>query len=210
MVEKNPFIQFGDQNSMIDSITFLATLYNISEIKPDHYEKLSGLFSEFRLFKAPNLTLLDSMYTILKKNKFIHLFFVQKTHIHDTGGIYPLGNVEEQLKIFPYIFLGFNSDFGNTAIRSETLQDKVMDFFLKTDIDFTDSPVFSRKYQCESDSEVLLRESLNPKMRNIIGQNDGWLMEFKNNLCVIGNNIRVEINAIQSLINFGFDLVNAE
>ncbi|WP_057937934.1 hypothetical protein [Algoriphagus resistens] len=57
-------------------------------------------------------------------------------------------------------------DFGNALITPETPVDKVLDFFLRRDIDFKENKEFSDKFYLIGTNKNLLRSKITPAIQN--------------------------------------------
>ncbi|MEL6534984.1 MAG: hypothetical protein AAFQ98_06200 [Bacteroidota bacterium] len=66
-------------------------------------------------------------------------------------------------------------------LRPEHFGDRIKSAFGKDDIDFDDSPVFSKKYFLAGPDEAQLRTFFSPDMRAFFEEHQGWYIETQGN-----------------------------
>jgi hypothetical protein len=87
--------------------------------------------------------------------------------------------------------------FGNTIIRPESFADKVLDLYLKLDIDNPDYPKFSRNFYVTSDNKDALIDNLPSEFYNLLETNKDVQIEFKNNSCLF--RLSKSVNSLDAL-----------
>lgn len=75
-----------------------------------------------------------------------------------------------------------DSDYGHMLIRPETLEDNVMEWFKRTEIDFPGHPEFSSHYFCVAKDASLAMKFLTDDRLNLISAQKEIFTEVRNNL----------------------------
>ena len=73
-------------------------------------------------------------------------------------------------------------DYGKIMIRPETIQDKVQEIFVKSEIDFPDHPGFSSRYYFVADDKGLARSFATDRRLSLIGMQRELIVEINNNI----------------------------
>jgi hypothetical protein len=84
-------------------------------------------------------------------------------------GKFPTGYSEPQIVGLKKL----SRNYGKIFIRPETFEDKVSELFIKSEIDFPDSPKFSFRYYCLTDDEIKARSfATQDRLKSIEKQNE--------------------------------------
>lgn len=106
-----------------------------------------------RLKDSPLITDYDDIYfckSFKINNAFEDLHILILKYSYQTrSGRYDLNNSELQIVAIKSL----NKSYGNLLIRPETLQDKVIELIISSEIDLEDYPSFSAKYYFVAESE---------------------------------------------------------
>ena len=73
-------------------------------------------------------------------------------------------------------------DYGKIMIRPESIQDKVQEIFVKSEIDFPDHPGFSSRYYFVADDKGLARSFATDRRLSLIGMQRELFVEINNNI----------------------------
>ena len=73
-------------------------------------------------------------------------------------------------------------DYGKIMIRPESIQDKVQEIFVKSEIDFPDHPGFSSRYYFVAEDKGLARSFATDRRLSLIGLQRELFVEVNNNI----------------------------
>lgn len=81
-----------------------------------------------------------------------------------------------------FIIKRLDFDYGKIMIRPETIQDKVQEIFVKSEIDFPDHPGFSSRYYFVADDKGLARSFATDRRLSLIGMQRELFVQINNNM----------------------------
>lgn len=81
-------------------------------------------------------------------------------------------------------FKKLKKNYGHLLISPESIEDKIRDWFEKSDIDFKDFPKFSSKYLFQADDKNKAESFATAGRLNLIEQQTNIIIEVKNDLLV--------------------------
>ena len=135
--------------------------------------------------------LLDS-FAILSNYRDMNLYDLFKVVIN--GQVFYFGTLEVEytwkesrypssLREFQnFMIKRLDFDYGKIMIRPETIQDKVQEIFVKSEIDFPDHPGFSSRYYFVADDKGLARSFATDRRLSLIGMQRELYVEINNNI----------------------------
>lgn len=95
-------------------------------------------------------------------------------------------------------------------LRPENLGDKIKSVFGRKDIDFDDSPEFSKQYYLVGANEKEVRNLFSPRLRSFLVRNQGWYLEANGNyLLLFRAGHRVKPPQMTAFLQEGLTLKNA-
>lgn len=145
------------------------------------------IFRNFDTLKAnPGFALND--YYNLGDERVVNLyFFSTTTRVSSKHGVHDFYDMHG-FCAFP-----IKTKFGRTIIRSETILDKVAEFFSPCEHDFDQFPEFSSKFCCFSNDPLQLQMALRPEItKTFLDMADKFQVEFGFDYCVITNQSSIE------------------
>lgn len=81
-------------------------------------------------------------------------------------------------------FTKLKKDYGQLLISPESIEDKIRDWFEKSDIDFKDFPKFSSRYLFQADDRNKAESFATANRLQLIEQQPNIIIEVKNNLLI--------------------------
>lgn len=81
-------------------------------------------------------------------------------------------------------FTKLKKDYGQLLISPESIEDKIRDWFEKSDIDFKDFPKFSSRYLFQADDRNKAESFATTNRLQLIEQQPNIIIEVKNNLLI--------------------------
>lgn len=83
-----------------------------------------------------------------------------------------------------------STDIGQVMMRPESLGDKLVEFFKKTEVDFDQSPEFSESYYVLATDEARLREAVNPQLLDHLAtRKDLYIEASDQDFCVLWSTV---------------------
>jgi hypothetical protein len=168
-----------EKESWEDAQTSLDKIASIFDVKSTS----KPLLRNFSLFSSKVDPKIYDSWTIKGSDNKFNLCLVEYRYIFSTAG--PVGGyIHSDLSLYLYGHLPLKKSFGNTIIRPESIADKVLDLYLKLDIDNPDYPKFSRNFYVTSDNKDALIKNFPSEFYNLLETNEDVQIEFKNNSCL--------------------------
>ena len=88
-------------------------------------------------------------------------------------------------------------NFPTTLLRPEGLKDKAMSsIWLATDIDFSNSPVFSNRYWLEGKEKGIIRTMYTKDVRTFLAKEKNWYIETHKNAIIIAKKNKLITNEV--------------
>ena len=162
-----------------------AILTNVAEAFS--IEKANGIINgatlaKFWLFKNQQNPQFKNAWKITKDG---HSFYITSVDIDSTLVLRGRTTfVKTQTHTFLYCLLNTAQDFGISLIRPETIEDKIIELFQRTEIDFKEDRLFSWKYFCQSKTEEQFKGAVTLDLMEYLSGHSGLQLEFSGDLCL--------------------------
>jgi hypothetical protein len=167
-------------------IDFVEELYVSNQGKIEEISESTDNEIEFYKKLDNSLLLIDYIdiyfyksFKVLGCADFANILVI-KTFYKIRSGKYNIGDYELQL----IGMKSLNKNFGNILLRPETLADKIVELFSRTEIDFNDYPLFSTKYYLLADNESLCKSFATNQRINLIEDQNEILIQVMDNLLI--------------------------
>jgi len=164
-------IELNRYNALIMKIKSAVEMQNCTRIFNEDPEQIisrfhiNTLYEEFRLhdfYLLPTFNN-DEMYF----GTLAVVYSIQK------------GKTEEKTtEIQSFVLKKLERNYETMLIKPESLQDKIMDIFIKDDIDFSDYPDFSKKYYFIAKNKDLALKFATAKRIDLITEQDKIIVEI--------------------------------
>ena len=131
-------------------------------------------------------------FVILSKYRDLNLYDLFKVVIN--GQVFYFGTLEVEYtwkeSRYPssvrefqnFMIKRLDFDYGKIMIRPESIQDKVQEIFVKSEIDFPDHPGFSSRYYFVAEDKGLARSFATDRRLSLIGLQRELFVEVNNNI----------------------------
>jgi hypothetical protein len=99
-----------------------------------------------------------------------------------------------------------NNDYEHTLLKNESLKDKIIDFFIKQDIDFKEDKEFSKIFYIVSKNTETVKSYFTEEMRQALlkFKDNNIIVEFKDNKIYVGteNNFQDDASILNTIVDF--------
>ncbi len=140
----------------------------------------SYLYKSYKLFDNAYLLVLKNTYKIIQDRR--------------------QSNINSELQLVAIKEL--KQDYGNIYIRPETFADKMVETFIKTEIDFVEYPKFSSKYYVIAESENQCRMFVTPSIVELISLQKEIHIHISKNVLITKYCRTITEENFESLLNF--------
>ncbi|MFL5810446.1 MAG: hypothetical protein ACJ749_13055 [Flavisolibacter sp.] len=161
-------------------------------------------------FKWKNFSLLHDYSNLLNRqtlkiqNKNVYILFAEVER--EVVGRYDTILIKE-FRFFVVCFL--NKSFGHILIRKEKLEDKINEYFNKTQLNFPGDDLFNKRFYVLATEEDKALSLLDKNFRNElvkVDKTENLLVEVVDNLLLICNNKMVDLQSFEELVRLGNNL----
>jgi len=145
-------------------------------------------------------------------DKKINLLFVSINSIDNDFDIsipdYIKGNLANYYfhNIQLWAVLTSNNNYEHTLLKSESLKDKIIDFFIKQDIDYHDDKEFSKNFYIMSNNSETAKNYFYKEMRKAIlkFKDSKIIIELKGDKIYVGteNNFQEDASLLNNIVDF--------
>jgi len=115
---------------------------------------------------------------------------------------------QEIQEIEPILIVSLPHDVGKAFIRKETAVDKVVDLFVKVDIDFEAYPNFSKNYLVVGDNPELIKKSLPKGLLESLEKIKEMIVEINGTHCLIRSEKNLTEKLLLQLLSIGNKITN--
>lgn len=112
------------------------------------------------------------------------------SHMSEASGGEPLslhGGPQLRQFVEPYLAvqLPLGRDLGTVQMKPEGFADRLLGLLLRADVDFSDSPKFSRLFHVACTDEAQLRSWATPQLLDLLAKNPGIYIEIRRSVMTI-------------------------
>ncbi|HCZ36843.1 MAG TPA: hypothetical protein DHV26_13055 [Cytophagales bacterium] len=164
--------------------------------------KLLGKFDELKRYesvfvhKVTELKGRSDSFTLLLIDKHSRIVRRKK------NGSY----IEEIQEIEPILVFNLQQDVGKTFIRRETVTDKLVDLFIRVDIDFKEYPNFSKNYLVVGEKPAEIQKCLPKGLLESLEKIDGMIIEINGNMGLVRSEKNLTENLLLQLLSIGYKI----
>lgn len=133
------------------------------------------------------ILLLDKHSTIVRKKK---------------SGAY----LEEIQEIEPILVFNLQQDVGKAFIRTETVADKLVDLFIRVDIDFKEYPNFSKNYLVVGEKPDEIQKCLPKGLLESLEKIEGMIIEINGNMGLVRSEKNLTEATLLQLLSIGYKI----
>ncbi|MBN8652239.1 MAG: hypothetical protein J0L67_12465 [Cytophagales bacterium] len=133
------------------------------------------------------ILLIDKHSTIVRKKK---------------NGAY----LEEIQEIEPVLVFNLQQDVGKAFIRTETVTDKLVDLFIRVDIDFKEYPNFSKNYLVVGEKPDEIQKYLPRGLIESLEKIEGMIIEINGNMGLVRSEKNLTENLLLQLLSIGYKI----
>ncbi len=182
----------------IDILEELQKNYNFSDTEGIYGENPGELLNSFVMFSGyRDLDLYDLFKVVI--NGQVFYFGTLEVEYTWKESRYPSAMREFQNFMIKKLDFGY----GKMLIRPETIQDKVQEIFVKSEIDFTDHPGFSSRYYFVAEDKGLARSFATDRRLSLIEMQRELYVEVNNNVLLAKFARNVNYDDCLSLLELG-------
>lgn len=142
----------------------------------------------------------------LSNDKKINLLFVSTNSIDNDVPEYIIGNLANFNNIQLWAVLTTNNNYDHTLLRCESIKNKIIDFFIKQDIDYIDDKEFSNNFYIMSNNTETAKNYFSDEMRKAILKFKGSkiIIELKGDKIYVGteNNFQEDASLLNNIVDF--------
>lgn len=143
------------------------------------HEMLSGM--EF--YKSYDFVVISETLKVVRENRCSFLALLNFNYTVKPVK-YPLNEINENYaEVIGIVRLA--KDYGRVLIRPETIEDKMSEFFCRTEVDFENETQFNRKYFTLTDQEQRLRTQVSSHFLNTIATYDDLQIEINGHVLFV-------------------------
>jgi hypothetical protein len=149
----------------------------------------------FSMFRDLQPTIVESLRSVDAEIP-MHVVLIEYATNHSIGRLHNSGSDHYLFGHFP-----LNKTYPKTFICKETVREKIVDLFVKVDLDFKHSKKFSRKFQVLTEDKVLLSNLLQFKQLDDLAAFPDMEVEIQQNACLFRTSRRaISIQEATSLV----------
>lgn len=142
----------------------------------------------------------------LSNVKKINLLFVSTNAIDNDVPEYIIGNLANFHNIQLWAVLTTNNNYEHTLLRCESIKNKIIDFFIKQDIEYKDDKEFSNNFYIMSNDLEIAKNYFSVEMRKAILKFKGSkiIIELKGDKIYVGteNNFQEDASLLNNIVEF--------
>lgn len=97
-------------------------------------------------------------------------------------------------------------DYGKILIRPELWHDKIQDVWLKTDLDFKHSPLFSKRYHCMASDVAKANTFCSPERLDKIQKYNNLIIEVQEQVMIIRNEKSLNLKDLISMTELSLQI----
>ncbi|MBK7031557.1 MAG: hypothetical protein IPH45_21220 [Bacteroidales bacterium] len=176
---------------LTDYLNQYRNLFQFLELNPDEEQQLIAQIKAFGTYQHYDMVVLrESVWVICPNHRFI-LAVISLSIDHITTKTRQYNGTEVLQEVLGFTRLRF--DQGRLLIRPESLQDKLIEYFVQAEVDYKEFPLFSKKYYLLTDQPD---RKLPSSMLSTIEKYDDLEIEVMGNTLQVGHKrIYTEENA---------------
>ena len=176
-------------NSKFEISNDTETKYNLSSLN-------SFVDNNFRIIQDYQLS----------NDKKINLLFVSTNSIDNDVPEIIIGNLANFHNIQLWAVLTTNNNYEHTLLRCESIKNKIIDFFIKQDIEYKDDKEFSKNFYIMSNDLEIAENYFSEEMRKAILKFKGSkiIIELKGDKIYVGteNNFQEDASLLNNIVEF--------
>ncbi len=181
-----------------DILEELQKNYNFSETDGIYGENPRQLLNSFVMFSGyRDLDLYDLFKVVISGQVFY--FGTLEVEYTWKESRYPSAMREFQ----NFMIKKLDFDYGKLLIRPETIQDKVQEIFVKSEIDFADHPGFSSRYYFVAEDKSLARSFATDRRLSLMEMQRELFVEINSNLLLAKFSRNVNYDDCLTLLELG-------
>ena len=176
-------------NSKFEISNDTETEYNLSSLN-------SFVDNNFRIIQD---------YQLINDKK-INLLLVSTNSIDNDVPEIIIGNLANFHNIQLWAVLTTNNNYEHTLLRCESIKNKIIDFFIKQDIEYKDDKEFSKNFYIMSNDLEIAKNYFSEEMRKAILKFKGSkiIIELKGDKIYVGteNNFQEDASLLNNIVEF--------
>jgi len=138
---------------------------------------------KFFIYSSRNSPELIDVWEISKGGATFYLCNVAfETTLNIRGYVSSLNRIQKHN--YFYGFLKPSRNFGTSLIRPETIQDKINELFIKTEVDFKEHKAFSSKYYCVAQDKEKFKKAMSLSLMEYLSSLKYIELEFNEDGCL--------------------------
>jgi hypothetical protein len=176
-------------NSKFEVSTDIETDYNLASLN-SFVDNNFGIIEDYQL----------------SNDKKINLLFVSTNSIDNDVPEYIIGNSANFNNIQLWAVLTTNNNYEHTLLRCESIKNKIIDFFIKQDIDYIEDKEFSNNFYIMSNNSETAKNYFSEEMRKAIlkFKDSKIIIELKGDKIYVGteNNFQEDASLLNNIVEF--------
>jgi hypothetical protein len=176
-------------NSKFEVSTDTETDYNLASLN-SFVDNNFGIIQDYQLIN----------------DKKINLLFVSTNSIDNDVPEYIIGNLANFNNIQLWAVLTTNNNYEHTLLRCESIKNKIIDFFIKQDVDYIDDKEFSKNFYIMSNDSETAKNYFSEEMRKAIlkFKDSKIIIELKGDKIYVGteNNFQEDASLLNNIVEF--------
>ena len=176
-------------NSKFEVSTDTETDYNLSSLN-SFVDNNFGIIQDYQL----------------SNDKKINLLFVSTNSIDNDVPEYIIGNLANFNNIQLWAVLTTNNNYEHTLLRCESIKNKIIDFFIKQDIDYIEDKEFSNNFYIMSNNSETAKNYFSEEMKKAIlkFKDSKIIIELKGDKIYVGteNNFQEDASLLNNIVEF--------
>ena len=142
----------------------------------------------------------------LINDKKINLLFVSTNSVDNDVPEIIIGSLVNFHNIQLWAVLTTNNNYEHTILRCESIKNKIIDFFIKQDIDYIDDKEFSNNFYIMSNDSETAKNYFSKEMRKAIlkFKDSKIIIELKGDKIYVGteNNFQEDASLLNNIVDF--------
>lgn len=197
-MQLNTFNLVGEEVDLLKIIEKQIVKKRDVELCNSNLLYFESILNSCHFLKNYNHWYLTNSFKLKNNKQNAHILHVK------TISLYNSPKSGEHAIVDNYLFGYFEAEkaLGHVFVRPETIEDKINEFFTKTEIDFESNPKFSKKYFMLSDNRELTENNVNHKFLSVIEDHNGLHIEIKNNKIITTSLTNMNIDEVDRITDF--------
>lgn len=168
---------------IIDTLISILTNCQFRELNEPEVENIENIILRFESLNDYSQVVLSEAIEIKKHKQISFLVLLSMTFSFKSTK-----SPQNETRFSEYELIGIatlKKDYGRVLIRPETIEDKISNLFLVTDIDFDFNKDFSKKYYVDSNDETKVRNCISNSFLETVRGFDGLEIELDGTILMV-------------------------